>query len=550
MQIRRFFAKDMRNALAEVSRELGPDAAILSSRRIGGGVELLAAIDYDPSVLSTAVPRSVDARNSASSDGASETMTESLAPAAAKRAPAADKAQATSKKTPFEAFLELAERQSAQASDDAHAAEVAVPPRERSRTERNRQLPAKDAGRKFQSAPAGQTKTAASRRMTRFDADHEAMVARAATSAEKARRPDGADTDQMPNAPRSQQAGLQHNERQDLQADWPGPNAAPAGLRDLQEEVRQLRGLMQEQLQGLAWRDLKQRQPLRAMLTKRLAALELSPRLREVYASAEGRDVEQALATAYAAIARDIVNSDDAMLDQGGIYAFVGATGVGKTTTIAKLAARFALRHGAGSVALISTDSFRIAGHDQLATYARLIGCAVRTADSAASLQSALDSFVDRRLILIDTAGMSQRDARLAEQLAALASARYPVKQVLVLSATAQRAILQESVKQFGQRRVHGAILTKLDETTSLGAVLTVLLESRLPLMASCDGQRVPEDLRSLRGAQLVDRALKLAEQFRDGPDEWLMAQELPVGRGLAAQVAANPAKVTAHAGI
>lgn len=501
MQIRRFFAKDMRSALADVSRELGPDAAILSSRQIGGGVELLAAIDYDPSVL--AAPAS---RSSREDDDGSDV------PASAPSSRSALK-------------------------------------RDSSTGVRN--TAARSMTRDWQRSAADESGQTHGGKANGYDRIAEDLIARAALasrSGERVREPGnaGGRTEiisttatgrvESPNPVQPPlPVGVEPQERQSLQANWAAP-----GLQDLKEEVRQLRGLMQEQLQGLAWRELKQRQPLRAMLTKRLALLELSPRLRDYYAGAEGRDVEQALATALANITRDIVNGDDAMLDNGGIYAFVGATGVGKTTTIAKLAARFALRHGAGSVALISTDSYRIAGHDQLATYARLIGCAIRTADTAAALQDALDSFVDRRLILIDTAGMSQRDTRLAGQLAALASSRYPIKQLLVLSATSQRAILQESIKQFGQRRVHGAILTKLDETTSLGAVLSVLLESRLPLMASGDGQRVPEDLRSLRGAQLVDRALKLAEQFRESPDEWLLAQELP----------AHPRKASTHAGI
>ncbi|MFZ5843340.1 MAG: flagellar biosynthesis protein FlhF [Pseudomonadota bacterium] len=503
MQIRRFFAKDMRSALADVSRELGPDAAILSSRQIGGGVELLAAIDYDPSVLAAPVSRS-----SQEDDDGSE--------------------------VPVSAPASI----SASTRDSSAGA---------------RNAGSRSAARDWQRSAAddGQTRSGKANGFDRIAEDLIARAALANRSGERGRErvrepgnagdrtekisPAAAGRTEPGHVPSPLPVGVESQERQSLQANWAAP-----GLQDLKEEVRQLRGLMQEQLQGLAWRELKQRQPLRAMLTKRLAQLELSPRLRDHYAGAEGRDVEQALATALANITRDIVNGDDAMLDNGGIYAFVGATGVGKTTTIAKLAARFALRHGAGSVALISTDSYRIAGHDQLATYARLIGCAIRTADTAAALQDALDSFVDRRLILIDTAGMSQRDTRLAGQLAALASSRYPVKQLLVLSATSQRAILQESIKQFGQRRVHGAILTKLDETTSLGAVLSVLLESRLPLMASGDGQRVPEDLRSLRGAQLVDRALKLAEQFRESPDEWLLAQELP----------AHPRKASAHVGI
>ena len=523
MQIRRFFAKDMRSALADVSRELGPDAAILSSRQIGGGVELLAAIDYDPSVLAAPASRSSRDDELGAEARATTREPERVNPREAWRSASAQDAgfDRDSERSSVGARRPAATSSAAGknpkgAGFDAIADDLIA----------RAALGNRPAASASKSAAKPATKSAAtsapeSRRFAEAASADASIFARA-TDADTSERA-------------SHQTGVDPYERQSLQSNWAGP-----GLQDLKEEVRQLRGLMQEQLQGLAWRELKQRQPLRAMLTKRLALLELSPRLRDHYAGAEGRDVEQALATALANITRDIVNGDDAMLDNGGIYAFVGATGVGKTTTIAKLAARFALRHGPGSIALISTDSYRIAGHDQLATYARLIGCAIRTADNASSLQDALDSFVDRRLILIDTAGMSQRDTRLAGQLAALASSRYPIKQLLVLSATSQRAILQESIKQFGQRRVHGAILTKLDETTSLGAVLSVLLDSRLPLMASCDGQRVPEDLRSLRGAQLVDRALKLAEQFRESPDEWLLAQELP----------AHTRKASAHAGI
>ncbi len=465
MQIRRFFARDMRSALADVSRELGPDAAILSSRRIADGVELLAAVDYDPSVLTAAPAR----------------------PAEPDVPPAVEPARARPTTSQPASFEEVAAEWFARSGVEPMPTPVAGNKRETASAQ-----PARNTG-KANGRPSSDRNEFAAEMVT------ERNVTGGRSKAEPA--------EQSPTGP------------------MVDSRSSPE-LRDLKEEVSQLRGLMQEQLQGLAWRELKQRQPLRALLTKRLAMLELSPPVREQYAGATGRDAEQALATALAGIAADVVNSEDPMLDRGGIYAFVGATGVGKTTSIAKLAARFALQHGPGNVALISTDSYRIAGHDQLATYARLIGCAVRHADSKASLQDALDSFGDRRLILIDTAGMSQRDSRLAEQLAALRSSRYPIHQVLVLSATAQRGILQESVKQFSQRPLFGAILTKLDETTSLGPVLSVLLASRLPLMASCDGQRVPEDLRSLRGAQLVDRALKLAEQFHDRTDEWQLAHD------------------------
>ncbi len=414
MKIRRFVAKDMRTALQEITKELGPDAAIVSSRRTGGGVELLAAIDYDPVVLSE------------NRQPVSETVD-----------------------TP--------------------------PPRQ-----------------------------AAEKPRIDLMVSDEEPVSMVRTPIEPKPTP---------------------IESPKLQIEF----GNDPGLSSLREEMRQLRGLFEEQLQGLAWKEHEKRHPMKAWLSRRLSLLELSPRLREHYANTEYKEAERALAQALAGIARDIQLAKDDVMAHGGMYALVGATGVGKTTTAAKLAAKFALSHGAHSVALVSTDNFRIAAHDQLRLFARLIGCAFRIVDNPDELPKVLDGLVDKRLVIIDSAGMSQRDQRLHEALQQLRSKVYPLKHLLVMSATSQRAQLQECVKLFGVQTLSGAILTKLDEATSLGPVVSALIESRLPLYFACDGQRVPEDLRSWRGPQLIDRARRLAEQYQEGVDDWLLAQQLKV---------------------
>lgn len=447
MKVRRFFAKDMRTALAEVSRDLGSEAAILSSRRVDDGVEILAAQDYEPSIFASMNEMS------------------------------ADKASA-----------------------------------ERANTEKaNTEKRATESGANHK---YGTNRVNTQKKNT----DNRYSEASESLTYEEDKRPDRFATE------------VNVAEKQVLHLDW----GNDPGLTAIKDEMRVLRSLMEEQIQGLAWKEQSLRKPLRSLLTKRLSLLDLSPRLRDYYAGAEGNSPEHAMATALASIAKDIQHSPDPMFDRGGVFALVGPTGVGKTTTVAKLAARFALEHGPRSVALISTDGFRIGGHDQLAIYARLIGCAIRTADTPSALSDALDFFVDKKLILIDTAGMSQRDTRLTEQLSLLTKTRHPISLSLVLSACAQRAVQLEIMRHFGQFPLHSTILTKLDEATSLGAVLSGLLESRIPLGACCDGQRVPEDIRVLRGAQLVDRALKMAEQYRESVDEWLLANEM---------------KVTAHAG-
>jgi flagellar biosynthesis protein FlhF len=200
-------------------------------------------------------------------------------------------------------------------------------------------------------------------------------------------------------------------------------------------------------------------------------------------------------------------------LDQGGVVALVGATGVGKTTTIAKLAARYALRHGRERVALVTTDSYRIAAHEQLRTYGRILGIPVRIANSHAELSEALKLLSDKDLILIDTAGMSQRDVRLSEQFALLGEAAPNLKTFLVLSTTTHRSGLGEVVKAFGKVKLDGCILTKLDETTSLGGALSTAVEHKLPVAYVSDGQRVPEDIHIARAPNLIQRAVLVAQQ-------------------------------------
>jgi flagellar biosynthesis protein FlhF len=186
----------------------------------------------------------------------------------------------------------------------------------------------------------------------------------------------------------------------------------------------------------------------------------------------------------------------------GGVYAVIGPTGVGKTTSIAKLAARAALQFGPEAVGLVTTDTFRVAAREQLETFGQIMGVSVTSATDAQSLTEALAALEGRRLVLIDTAGMSQRDPRLPEQLARLASPDVGVSTLLALPATTASTAMQEIVDAFRTARPAGCILTKTDEATSLGGALSVLIRSSLPLAYVANGQRVPEDLHLMRNRQ------------------------------------------------
>ena len=192
--------------------------------------------------------------------------------------------------------------------------------------------------------------------------------------------------------------------------------------------------------------------------------------------------------------------------------ALVGSTGVGKTTTIAKLAARFVLRHGNKQVALITTDRYRIGGQEQLQTFANYLSIPMIVATDTAQLKAALDELSSRKLVLIDTAGMSQRDVRLYEQFRTLNSVGYDIDTYVVLSATAQNGAINEVIKVFGKDALAGAMISKIDESVELGGVLDAVIKNRLKLGYFSIGQRVPEDLLPARVEYLIAKALEVSE--------------------------------------
>lgn len=304
--------------------------------------------------------------------------------------------------------------------------------------------------------------------------------------------------------------------------------AAPdPGISQMRDELKSLRALMETQHALSEWGMLAKQYPLRVSLYRRLTELGLSQDVCKYLSKGLDErhgDIEQALQAALKQLMHQLPVTEDKMLDQGGICALVGPTGVGKTTTIAKLAARFAMRHGQRHVALISTDNFRIGAHEQLQTYGRLLGVPVHIAANAQELQVLLHKLHDKKLILIDTAGMSQRDLRLAEQFAVMGAHSSVVKSYLVLSANTQLAVLDETITTFKQTSLVGCILTKLDETASLGGLFSVLIRHHLPLTWVSHGQRVPEDLQPARARELIDQALAYLKRHRQPSDEEFMA--------------------------
>ncbi len=436
MKIKRFFAKDMRTGIRQVREALGADAVILSNQKVVGGIEIVAAIDYDEALLA--------AEESATRNG----------------------------------LLDTGPTQDALASE-----------------------------------PVADLLSEDTISLSRPAGGRQAYVA----SAESPRDSE-IPCPEIPAEPPRRKATT------------PSAHPVPAVewsqdpiLQQMKNELKDLRGLLEQQLSSLAWSDLSHRNPLQAKLIRCLLELGLSPALCQQVADEVGSghdDFDNVWRHALAWLASRVPLDTADSLDGGGVVALVGATGVGKTTTIAKLAARYALRHGRDKVALITTDGYRIAAHEQLRTYGRILNIPVRIANTREELTEALKLLVDKELILIDTAGMSQRDVRLSEQFSMITGSASIIRTYLVLSTNTHRAGLREIVKAFKEVRLDGCILTKMDETTSLGGTLSTVMENNLPVAYMSDGQRVPEDIHIARAHTLVNRAVLVAQQTSQGLEQ------------------------------
>lgn len=437
MKIKRFFAKEMRDGIKLVRKDLGAHAVILSNNRVNGGIEIIAAVDYDESLLQV------------ESIGNAEMAIQG-------------KETFSSSDPGLNDFLgERLKREDDKFSD------MDFPFSSEFSSSRDNSLDVQFDER-FNLKPA---------------------VAESALSSDSVVR----DSMVRDSIEWSQEPTLVH----------------------IQNEINDLRTLLEQQVASLAWGDLKSRNPMRAKLTRGLLEMGLSPELcqRIVETCGQHDDFDTLWRHALATLERSLpVDSADVM-EQGGVIAVVGATGVGKTTTIAKLAARYALRHGSEQVAMITTDSYRIAAHEQLRTYGRILDIPVRIVETREELVETIKLFSNRGLVLIDTAGMSQRDVRLSQQFQLIKDSAPAIKTYLVLSTVTHRAGIREVVKAFGEVKLDGCILTKLDETTSLGGALSSVIENQLPIAYVSDGQQVPEDIHIAREQNLVSKAVSVARE-------------------------------------
>jgi flagellar biosynthesis protein FlhF len=382
MKIKRFFAPDMRTAIRQVRDEQGPDAVILSTRKVDGGIEIVSAMNYDPELVG-------------------ETAT-------------------------------------AKPTEPSPAASRVIP------DSYQHQQPASECNDEI-----------------------------------------------LDDEPKPRQPAIQ----------W----AQDPAIVAMRQELNTLRDLMQHQMEHFTGQQLEETDPVRAQVKRRLTRYGVSDSIAYAISRSirDSRNTDNAWREALYGLASKMSVTDDDIINKGGIVALVGSTGVGKTTTIAKLAARFCMRHNKNQLALITTDNYRVGAEKQLSIYGQILGVPVHQAKNTKELLRLLKALQDKKLVLIDTAGMSQHDRRLKILSDALTQLKR-IRVYLVAAANTQGRVIDQLIRNYGRDHFHASILTKLDEAASLGEPLSVLMEHKLPLAYLSDGQGVPEHLKPARVSTLV----------------------------------------------
>lgn len=298
-------------------------------------------------------------------------------------------------------------------------------------------------------------------------------------------------------------------------------------ISQLRTELQSMRDLMEMQYANIAWGQFSQQSPQQASIWRRMKRMGLMPQVVDRFLTE--LEITQSAAgnwqRAMKIFSQSLPVTEDNIVLQGGIFALVGPTGVGKSITMAKLAASYVLEHGAEGVALVTTDSHRLGAYEQLRTVARILGVPVKTVDKQHSLDQVLYSLRHKDLVLIDTAGLNHSNPELKDQLNTLSELGGRVKTLLVLAATAQAQVLHAAYDHYQADNLAGCIITKLDETLSMGEVLSLVIEKQLPMVYTTNGQEIPNDLALADRADLVRLSIQLAREVK--LDEQVMADEL-----------------------
>ena len=488
MATKKFVAADMRSALKLVREELGADAVILSNRKVDEGIEIVASADYESFI--------------------EQSKEKEEAPPA----PVAQCMDVTAKPIqegdPKRVVSLVAGGFSPSEKDKADL--IAALQRREQETKRKKS-PAKAQPKKVKDSRS----SISSVQPTSAVHDDEPTVQ---ISNQAQRQFLEQFTEQVaPPVTEVQPLEKSHWERPEVKPETQVENGShtPPELMAMMGEISQLRQMMNVQMTNVTWGSYGHRNPLQAAVFKRLAGLGLSPVLCRKFVRNLRPDVEleRAWKQALVELENELPLQHQDLISQGGVHVFVGPAGIGKTTTIAKIATKYVLDKGADSLALITTDSYRIAGHEQLGTLGKILKIPVYVVSDRNPLEEVLLRVSGKQTILIDTAGLSVKDQAHSEQMAMLNGLADYVRRWLVVSTTCQRKILDRAMSEYKTLNLDGCIFTKLDESASLGEALSVAVEAQLPIAYVTDGQSIPDDIAQPQAESLVERAIALAKE-------------------------------------
>ena len=482
MKVKRFFAPDMRQAMQRVRDEIGPEAVIVSNHRVAGGVEVVAAHEHEYEAAQQEFKRKRAAEKSGQQGKLKSNLAEELRKAQARIA------------TAQEGSPEPRQKNRQMEGDDAELSEILDTLKQRQR------------GRPTQAARSFE----APRKMAQPTLDP--------TRIERPSTPKPVVSPEVPKTGMDDERqviqSLQHeieSLKSVLSKPQPSDVEAPVGSHSEQELTKPVAprpkkavGPKHEQADSPVVR-----------VERRLERIGLGPQLsRQLSAAVEDNDeLDDAWRTTLTRFSDQIPVLGEDFIERGGMIAFVGPTGVGKTTTIGKLAARYVLKHGSSSMALVTTDSYRIAAHEQLLTFGRILDVPVRVVDENNTLEEVLHSLRSKRLVLIDTAGMNAHEPHTQAQLNMLDDVTVRMKKLLVLSCSSQRHVIENAYETYAPLGLSGCVLSKLDESGNLGEALDLVIENGLSVSYVTDGQQVPDDIDVAHKKDLVSRAVITAQR-------------------------------------
>lgn len=531
MKLKRFEAKDMREALTKVKEELGDDAIIMSNKRVAGGVEIVAGIETLPIAKSSmqANVRPSNAAGGLSSMADRQLSDDKVDINSDASKPKQDRRLIGGKNQAYaQSLIEILERQQAMSKEqgDKLLGDIAA------KTEQNdlsQERPARSNSLKG---------TGVSRIINpvTVDGDYDDMandpMKKAGPSRIDPSLDEDADLFKTPTLPLSQQREFKNffvksktkQEKEEYESKAGIDTYRSTGVSDvavrkdlekMRAEVENIRKLLQFELAGLLQDNRSRNEPVKAMVYKLLNSVGFSDSVADSLVNQLPAEItfNNAWRELVSIIERSILVGDDEIVSKGGIVTLIGPAGVGKTTTLAKLAARFVMRYGPQRVAIVTADHYRIGAVEQIKTYGRIMGCATYAVKNIAELPQLLYTLSDKSLILVDTAGVGFKDERFNAQLSQLKlQASLKLKHYLVLPCTTQRKVLQHAYEHFAMVGLTGLILTKIDECQNVGDALSLCIDMKLPISYITDGQRVPEDLDIPNPNALARKALSAVE--------------------------------------